>query len=397
MAEPETERTIEDIRRHGKALLKFISANDTGLTQSHQCGFYLPKAAWEHFTPHPPEKGRNDKHKVRITWPDGRITDSVVTWYGRGTRSEYRLTRFGHDFPWLAHDFVGALFVLIPVSLDQFLAYVIDHDEEIEEIQAALDIDVVERWAIWIAGEEKDEETPGACIDRLFRAFAKVVEVFPGTREISDKAREVVLVCLRDLPTRTTDQQLLEYVRNELRLFRMIERKIYGHEVQRLFRDIDDFVSTALRILNARKSRAGRALENHVEYLLREAGLPFERDARVEGTRPDILMPGKDAYEDARRGRYPVERLVMIGVKTTCKDRWRQVLNEAPAVPVKHVLTLQEGVSPKQLAEMHRSHVILVVPRPLHNRYPPPDKRGGLTLLDLESFIDSARTILGDG
>ena len=98
--------------------------------------------------------------------------------------------------------------------------------------------------------------------------------------------------------------------------------------MQRLFADIDDFIKTALSILNARKARAGRALENHIEFLFREAGLPFEMRATVEGTRPDVLMPGKKAYDDALRGRYPTEKLIMIGVKTTCKDRWRQVLTK---------------------------------------------------------------------
>ena len=161
--------------------------------------------------------------------------------------------------------------------------------------------------------------------------------------------------------------------------------------MQRLFEDIDDFVNTALRVLNARKSRAGRALENHVEFLFREANLPFEMRANVEGTRPDVLMPSRKAYEDALRGRYPAEKLIMIGVKTTCKDRWRQVLNEAPHIRKKHILTLQEGISPRQLDEMHRANVVLIVPKPLHAKYPSQRK---IKLIDIETFIALARKIL---
>ena len=51
-----------------------------------------------------PEKGVLAKHPVRVEWQDGRITKSVVTWYGKLTRSEYRLTRFGRDFPFLTPD-----------------------------------------------------------------------------------------------------------------------------------------------------------------------------------------------------------------------------------------------------------------------------------------------------
>lgn len=384
------ERAVEDARKYGKALLKFISANDVGLTGGHQCGFYLPKAAWELFSRHAPTKGRKDKSEVEVLWQDGLVTNSVVTWYGEKTRSEYRLTSFGRGFPWLDHDLVGALFVLIPKSLHEFIAYVIDHDDDIEDVQAGLDVNVVERWAIYLADGEI-EETADACINRLFRAFALVVEEFPQTRTISEKAREVVYACVAGITQKVSDEQLLEFVRNELVLFKMIERKLFQPEVQRLFADIDDFVDTALRILNARKSRAGRALENHIEFLLRESGLPFEMRATVEGTRPDILMPGKKAYEDAGRGKYPLKKLIMVGVKTTCKDRWRQVISEAPQIPVKHILTLQAGISPKQLEEMHRSNVVLVVPKALHKSYP---NQMPVKLLSIEDFFASARKIL---
>lgn len=390
MTATDTSRAIAHAQTHKRALLKFISANDAGLTGGHQAGFYLPKGAWELYTPHPPEKGRVDKWPVAITWPDGLVTDSVVTWYGKETRAEYRLTRFGRGFPWLTHDLVGALFVLIPKSPSEFYAYVFDRDEEIEDVQAALNVSVVGAWAVY--GAEEPEETEDACFARVFRVFADTVETFPRTKAISEKARETVLACVAGISGRVTDVQLLEFVRAELRLFKMIERKFYGAEVQRLFRDIDDFIATALKLLNARKSRAGRALENHVEYLLREAGLPFEVRVTVDGTRPDILMPGRQAYEDALKGKYPVQKLIMVGVKTTCKDRWRQVLNEARLIPTKHILTLQEGISPRQLDEMHTSHVVLVVPEPLHHKYP---SKRTITLLGFDGFIKSARTILG--
>src|SRR5688572_7716371 len=85
----------------GMALLKFISRNDLGLTGSHQSGFYLPKQEWSLFSPRPDVKGENFEVPVRVRWPDGRETDSRVKWYGRLSRSEFRLTRFGKGFPWM--------------------------------------------------------------------------------------------------------------------------------------------------------------------------------------------------------------------------------------------------------------------------------------------------------
>src|SRR5215204_218541 len=114
------ERAIENATRYGNALLKFISPNDVGETGGHQCGFYLPKNAYQMFTPYAPIKGVNAKHWVSVKWQDERVTASVVTWYGAKTRSEYRLTRFGKDFPFLASDTVGDLLVLIPKTDTDF-------------------------------------------------------------------------------------------------------------------------------------------------------------------------------------------------------------------------------------------------------------------------------------
>ena len=57
MLSTQCEQAGTNALRYGNALLKFISANDVGLTHGHQCGFYLPKAMWKLFTPHPPEDG----------------------------------------------------------------------------------------------------------------------------------------------------------------------------------------------------------------------------------------------------------------------------------------------------------------------------------------------------
>src|SRR5262245_34940043 len=117
MASPVCECAISQALQAEKALLKFISPNDAGLTGSHQCGFYLPVGAWEMFSAQPPVNGLNHKDLVEVVWQDGRVTESAVTWYGQGTRHEYRLTRFGKDFPFLNEDAVGNLLVIVPVSL----------------------------------------------------------------------------------------------------------------------------------------------------------------------------------------------------------------------------------------------------------------------------------------
>ena len=47
----------------------------------------------------------------------------------------------------------------------------------------------------------------------------------------------------------------------------------------------------------------------------------------------------------------------MLAAKTTCKDRWRQIINEADRIKLKHLITLQEGVSEAQFREMQEAGV----------------------------------------
>jgi len=387
MATPVGEKAIADALENGKALLKFISRNDVGLTGSHQCGFYLPKAAWKIYAPFPPEGG-NQKSWPKVLWQDGRETESCVTWYGNRTRREYRLTCFGRDFPFLTTDSVGSLLVLIPKSLEVFLAYVLDFDEDIEEIQSSLGVEVVGTWGIYEAGNLSEPESENDCINRHFRKFTEALTDFPATTVFAEEARRVILECVARFNRASFDNKLLRYRDEEYKLFRMVERKMTEPEITKLFKDVDEFIDTAARIMNRRKARAGRSLENHVEYLLKEAKIPFSPQPRIDGkVQPDILIPSKAAYEDAG---FPTEKLFVIGVKTTCKDRWRQVVSEARRIPKKHILTLQPGISEYQLKEMQDANVTLIVPKPLQKDYP----SGASNILTMEKFITSVHRVL---
>jgi EcoRII C terminal/Restriction endonuclease EcoRII, N-terminal len=380
------EKAISEALHYGNAILKFISPNDVGVTGGHQSGFYLPKAVREMYTPDAPQKGRNAKHPVFIEWQDGRITKSMVTWYGTGTRSEYRLTRFQHDFPYLIPDTVGDLLVLIPKNLNEFLGYVFDLDEDIEEIIATLGVQPFEHWAIYRNGAPAFEDK-NDCLEKQFYDFAKKFTSFPPGSEFSNAARVMLMHCYREAAKLSSDEKLLEYTETEYRLFQVVERQICQSEIGRLFKDVDDFLKTAASIMNRRKARAGRSLENHVDNLLREANLPHAMQPEIDG-KPDIVIPDEKAYFNSR---YPVNKLFIVGVKTTCKDRWRQVLNEGRRVRHKHILTLQPGISSNQLDEMHRAGVTLIVPKRLQKEYP---KKHTVKILTLDQFILSINKVL---
>ena len=354
---------------------------------SHRYFYYFPIGAWHLFTEHQPVKGENRSTDVSILWQNGQRTQSKIHWYGNRTRHEYRLTCFGRDFPYLTRDNVGDLLVLIPVSYTNFLGYVLEFDEEIEEIQNALGVEIVGRWAAYEKGREVALESPQECVERLSRKFTEAVSSFPTTKIFSDETRRIISECVREMQSRSLDKQLMEWVDVEYRLFKMVERKLCQNEVVRHFKDIDQFLVTAQSILQRRKSRAGHSLEHHVEYILSTSGIPFTRQSRVVDGKPDVVIPSEAAYLDPT---FPVDQICVLGVKTTCKDRWRQVTKEAQRVPQKHLLTLQKGISENQLIEMEKENVTLVVPTPIHTDYPP-DYRN--KLLSVESFVEQARKL----
>lgn len=384
MISPFCERAIESALLYGNALLKFISPNDVGLTGGHQYGFYLPKSVYGMYTPHPPEKGVVTKHSIRIQWQDDVVTDSVITWYGDKTRSEYRLTRFGRGFPYLAHDMVGDLLVLIRSAEDTFLAYILDLEEDIDDIQNALGVQVFDSWAIFQNGVERFE-SEDECIERIFRKFAQSLKQLPSGEVFSAESVDALRHCLHDYSSLDSDKRIVAGMETEYRLYKLCERQVYQNDIVRVFRDVDDFLNTANSILNRRKSRAGRALENHVERALVDANIPHQMLPRKIDGKPDIILPDEKSYLDPQ---FPIEKLFVVGVKTTCKDRWRQVLREGKRVPKKYILTMQPGISGGQLEEMRDANVTLVVPKSLHSKYP---KVENMDVLSVENFFESAR------
>jgi len=150
--------------------------------------------------------------------------------------------------------------------------------------------------------------------------------------------------------------------------------------------DVDAFINFSLSVQNRRKSRVGHALENHLEQVFREHNISCSRGKMTENrAKPDFVFPSITHYHDAD---FPAIRLTMLGVKSTCKDRWRQVLAEAARIEKKHLFTLEPGISENQTNEMAENKLTLVLPRSLHNSYKPAQQA---SLMQLEHFIELSR------
>ena len=74
----------------------------------------------------------------------------------------------------------------------------------------------------------------------------------------------------------------------------------------------------------------------------------------------------------------------MLGSKSTCKDRWRQVLEEADRIKYKHLLTLEAAISVYQTNKMASKNLQLVIPKPIHKSYTIQQQEW---LMDVSDFI----------
>ena len=212
---------------------------------------------------------------------------------------------------------------------------------------------------------------------------------FPSTAEFSEFARGVT----HDAdPAHDPDEALILWLNREEALFRQLERHLVLQRMRQGFgEDVDAFVAFSLSVQNRRKSRVGYAVENHLEAVFRANGIPFSRGQATErSSRPDFLFPSIDAYRDPD---FPSEGLTMLGVKSTCKDRWRQILAEADRVPVKHLFTLEPGISANQTNEMRARQVVLVIPRSLHDTFGTTQRHALVTLSGFLNLLKNRRSL----
>jgi EcoRII C terminal len=208
---------------------------------------------------------------------------------------------------------------------------------------------------------------------------------FPPTVEFSEFARGVT----PDVdPVEDPDGTLIAWLQREEALFRQLERHLVLSRLRQGFGDdVEAFVKFSLSVQNRRKSRVGYALEHHLQAILEANAIPHARAPVTERTsRPDFLFPSIAAYRDREM---PVERLAMLAVKSTCKDRWRQILAEADRLPVKHLLTLEPGISSAQTGEMTARSVVLVIPVEIHNTFTAAQRR---QILTVRAFLDRLKT-----
>lgn len=140
------------------------------------------------------------------------------------------------------------------------------------------------------------------------------------------------------------------------------------------------------------------SLRGTVKEIIQQVSMSKKWDSKPaldENGTPILSAKGKPvlkkSYHDMT---FPTERLISLAAKTTCKDRWRQVINEADRLRdrPKYLCTLQQGISPAQMDEMQSENVILVVPRQYITSYPA-DRQD--RIWTLSKFVSYVREVEG--
>lgn len=347
-------------------------------------------------------------YPARFVWlggeNEGISEDSSVTWYdsreNHPTRSEFRLYFKSNPVMELAH--TGDLLIVARRSSGEVLIIIVSAGSTVENqllwlfgVPAQIDtnfeyrefqdnedtaVDFASRYILDELGIEIEE--PEA--DRMDALLERFNSIFPKTAVFSNFVRETLPEVN---PLDGADAALLTWMEQEEKLFRRLERHVVSDRLKAGFvdesgADVDGFIKFSLSVQNRRKSRAGFAFENHLEEVFRVCGVTYDRQAVTENkSKPDFLFPSMLDYHNPD---FPSSKLTMLGVKSTCKDRWRQVLSEAARIPEKHLITLEPGISENQTNEMVANRLQLILPRGLHDTYRGDQRQW---LMDVEGFI----------
>lgn len=335
-----------------------------------------------------------------------RKTEGFLTWYdareNHPTRSEFRLYYSGKEVSEMFKegDLVvigkrtdGRFFFLAArnetTAANQLLWLFNLKDKDLEKFHFK-DIAREDQELGFAASMILDElgielETDSGLLDAMLIKFGKE---FPATREFSEYTRDSLKgVIVQDDP----DGALVAWMHHEEKLFKTFEKCIVAERLKEGFgsngENVDAFISFSLSVQNRRKARVGAALENHLECIFKTLGISYSRGKVTENkSKPDFIFP---SIEDYKTFNFPADRLTMLGAKSTCKDRWRQVLSEAKRIIEKHLLTLEPSISEAQTDEMKDSGLQLVVPKLIHNTYNAGQQKWLMSLSEFIKLVQS--------
>lgn len=341
------EQAVSDAGNSRLVFWKFLSADDTGDNgDHHQAGIYIAPQHYQILFDTPGCRGSNQEKWVTITWQGQFQTQSCFVYCGQQTGNEYRITNFDSGFPFLQPAYTGALFLLIRLDDTHYQAWVFNTDDEIDEITANLNIDIAQNSSL-LGADAVVQDDPAEKEELRMLIAPYAVDDFPDSLTISLLAQKFVMQRLQSPAALEPDRLLEMLLSADYKVFRVIEEAVCLPALKKGFTNMESFLTLADTILDRRKSRAEKTLKHQVAVIFKA----FNLDTQVQ-TKEDQIP---------------------LAVRSTCKDGWRQILNEADQTrnQTKYLLTLQQGISSCQLQAMAQEKVQLIVPRHYIKSYPP--------------------------
>jgi hypothetical protein len=409
------------LERSERVLVKKLSNNDRNWTKqkldeegnpipgkrmTNQAGVYVPHEQRDSgFFPEmkakPREKGNEIREvSFRTVWPqygDQERTDTHLVNY-RSKGEETHLTRI----PKAAFiDLLPASFLVMGRMVTDgeiwFECLTIDSGNDEAELLAELfniepdfHIDIFEPAERRKAETERildfAEQVIAAWIAGDIPGFAARNAAMPTTIDLARMARESFMAkyglkkidpfllgapgdALREISRMIEWDLFREYQRRErsVELVRLIlgdapKETSAPAVIRRLIDQIPAVDALMLSASQQRKSRAGYSYEHHIEAMLQDGKIPFEKQVILASKkRPDFILPSltfiDGTQEAAKTG-------LILSAKTTLRERWKQVEREKGTRQL-YLTTVDENIAGSVIEDMASINVNLVIPESL--------------------------------
>jgi len=409
-SEPETEVSglLATLLGESESLyVKKLSLNDRDwarLPNKHQAGIYVPPAERDSgFFPPLASKARDqaDAAEIReayfeIEWPTVGETKRarLVNYTSKG--AETHMT--GLPKPPF-RDASPASLLVVGRADGRYRAIVVDSEsDEYDVAHDALSLAPDFRSGIFattVVRREREEkavsfieEVIKAFFDGTFPELASRYGAMPTTAELAAAARtrylsENGLTSLNPYAMEKPGDALRAISRGlEYEIFKDYQIKARSIDLARMILGDDpakaslekalravvlDFPKIDALLLSAaqqRKSRAGYSFEHHIEAMLSDGAVPFEKQVVLEAKkRPDFILPSKALYADPARHH---DEALVLSAKTTLRERWKQVGGEMRDCDL-YLATVDESIAGNAIVDMASQGIRLVVPESLKN------------------------------
>jgi hypothetical protein len=239
--------------------------------------------------------------------------------------------------------------------------------------------------------------------------FARDNAAMPGTAALASLARQAYLEktglkTINPFELAAPGDTLRDISRSiEWDLFRKFQRKeravelvriVLGDEpakvdaagiIKRLIDTLPEIDALMLSAGQQRKSRAGYSYEHHIEAMLTDGGVPFDKQVIIAARkRPDFILPSLQFMESGKPG---AKTALILSAKTTLRERWKQVEREKADNNL-YLTTVDENIAGNAIEDMASFGVHLVIPESLR-KSKLAEYEGHANVLSFREFCDT--------